>query len=134
MTFMFVSEGQLRHCIWATLAIISIFEVPLLQRLEYFFVSLWFINIVAGISVYLWVACRGMKTAYRIGQRHSLIVFLIAIVTLNYFITDRSNIDWISDLYGTVGFYFIYAYIPFMFVCVLIKKRAARNFEERKPG
>ncbi|RCW48076.1 GerAB/ArcD/ProY family transporter [Paenibacillus prosopidis] len=134
LAFMFLSEGQLRHCIWATLAMISIFEVPLLQSLEYFFVSLWFINIIAGISVYLWVACRGMKTAFRIGQRPSLIVFLIAAVTLNYFIKDHGRIEWISELYGTVGFYFIYAYIPFMFVCVLIRKRLAFHFEERKPA
>ncbi|WP_223193053.1 GerAB/ArcD/ProY family transporter [Paenibacillus sedimenti] len=127
LTLMFFSEGQLPYAIWPTLDMISIFEVPLLQRLEYFFISLWFINIIAGISVYLWVACRGMKTAFRIGQPLSLIVFLIAAVTLNYFITDRSTIDWISELYGTVGLYFIYAYIPFMFVCVLIRKRFTRN-------
>jgi spore germination protein (amino acid permease) len=133
MAFMFFSEGQLRHSIWPTLDMISIFEVPLLQRLEYFFVSLWIINIIAGISIYLWVACRGLNTAFRIGQRHSLIVFLIAAVTLNYFMRDRSNIDWISDLYENIGFYFIYAYIPLMFVCVLIRKRWARNLEEREP-
>ncbi|MBD0382581.1 GerAB/ArcD/ProY family transporter [Paenibacillus sedimenti] len=134
LAFMFFSEGQLRHSVWPTIEMISIFEVPLLQRLEYFFVSLWFIKMVAGICIYLWVACRGMKTAFRLGQRHSLIVFLIAIVTLNYFIAGHRNIERVSEWYSTFGLYFIYAYIPFMFVWVLIRKRLARNFEERKPA
>jgi spore germination protein (amino acid permease) len=132
LAHMFFSEGQLRHSVWPTIDLISIFEVPLLQRLEYFFVSLWIIKMIAGICIYLWVACRGMKTAFRTGPRYSLIVFLIAIVTLNYFIADHRNIVRVSEWYGTVGLYFIYAYIPFMFVCVLIRKRLARHFEERK--
>ncbi|XEC97645.1 GerAB/ArcD/ProY family transporter [Paenibacillus tarimensis] len=125
IAFMFFSEGELRHSVWPTLDMISIFEVPLLQRLEYFAISLWLIKIIAGISVYLWVACRGMKSVFHIRQRNSLVVFLIAIVTLNYFITDHRSIERVSELYGTIGFYFIYAYIPFMFVCVLIRKRLA---------
>lgn len=134
LAYMFFSEGQMRHSVWPTLELISIFEVPLLQRLEYFFVSLWLIKMIAGACIYLWAACRGMKTAFRAGQRHSLIVFLIAIVILNYFIADHRTIERVSYLYGNVGFYFIYAYIPFMFVCLLIRKRVARHFEQRKPA
>lgn len=134
LAYMFFSEGQMRHSVWPTLELISIFEVPLLQRLEYFFVSLWLIKMIAGASIYLWAACRGMKTAFRARQRLSLIVLLIAIVMLNYVIADHRTIVRFSDLYGTVGFYFIYAYIPLMFVCVLIRKRSARHFEQRKPA
>lgn len=134
LAFMFFSEGQLRHSVWPTIDMVSIFEVPLLQRLEYFFVSLWLIKMIAGICIYLWAACRGMKTAFRLGQRTSLIVFLIVIVTLNYFIADHRTIGRVSVWYSTVGFYFIYAYIPLMFICVLIRKRLMRHFEERKPA
>jgi spore germination protein (amino acid permease) len=134
MAFMFFSEGQMRYAVWPTLDMISIFEVPLFQRLEYFFVSLWFIKIIAGISVFLWAACHGMKTAFRVKQRKGLIVFLIAVVTFNYFIKDHSSIERLTELYGNVGFYFIYAYIPFLFVCVLVKKRLVRHFEKRKPS
>ncbi|RAP74773.1 GerAB/ArcD/ProY family transporter [Paenibacillus montanisoli] len=131
MALMFFSEGELRHSIWPTIDMISIFEVPLLQRLEYFFISLWFIKTIAGICIYLWVACRGIKTAFRMRQRHSLIGILIAMVTLNYFIADHRSVERVSELYSTVGFYFIYAYIPFMFVCVLISRRRARHFGNR---
>lgn len=133
IAIMFFSEGQLRHTIWPTMDMLSIFEVPLLQRLEYFFISIWFVKMIAGICIYLWVACRGMKSAFHIGQRNSLIVFLIAIVTMNYFIKDQRSIEWVSNLYSPVGFYFIYAYIPFMFVCVLIRKRLTHSAEKRNP-
>ncbi|WP_127580377.1 GerAB/ArcD/ProY family transporter [Paenibacillus koleovorans] len=132
LTFMFFSEGQLRHSIWPTIDVVSIFEVPLLQRLEYFFISLWLIKIVAGVSLYVWAACRGMKTAFHFGATYCLIGFLIVMVVLNYFIADHRTIHHISDLYGTIGFYFICAYIPFIAVCVWIRKGLMRRFPGRR--
>lgn len=132
MAFMFFAEDQLRHSIWPTLNMIGIFEIPLLQRLEYFAISIWFIKILAGISVYLWVVCRGMKTAFRIRPRISLMVSLIAITALNYFIMDHRTIERVSDIYSTVGLYFIYGYIPLIFICVLIRKWWIRRLQSRK--
>ncbi|MCM3626805.1 spore germination protein [Paenibacillus glycanilyticus] len=125
LAFMFFTEEQLLHTIWPTLNMIGIFEVPLLQRLEYMAVSLWFIKIIAGISIFIWAACRGMKLAFHFRPRISLIVFLAAITVSSYFIIDHRTVEWVSKMYANVGLYFIYAYIPFIFLCVMVRKRLA---------
>lgn len=129
LAFMFFTEEQLRHSIWPTLNMIGIFEVPLLQRLEYIAISLWFIKLIAGISIYIWSACRGSKIAFRIRPRISLIVFLAAVTALNLLIVDHRTVEWVSIFYSKVGLYFIYGYIPLIFILVLVKKRRGN----RKP-
>ncbi|ACT00375.1 GerAB/ArcD/ProY family transporter [Paenibacillus sp. JDR-2] len=122
MAFMFFTEEQLRHTIWPTLNMIGIFEVPLLQRLEYIAISLWFIKIVAGIAVYIWAACRGTKLAFRIRPRLFLALSLIAIAILCEVIRDHRTVEKLSEIYSQVGLYFIYVYIPFVFLGVLIRQ------------
>lgn len=123
LAFMFFTEEQLRHTIWPTLNMIGIFEVPLLQRLEYMAISLWFIKIIAGISIFIWAACRGMKVAFHLRPRLSLIVFLTAITALSHFIIDHRTVERVSEIYSNIGVYFLYAYIPFVFLCVMIRKK-----------
>lgn len=123
LAFMFFTEEQLRHTIWPTLNMIGIFEVPLLQRLEYMAISLWFIKIIAGISIFIWAACRGMKVAFHLRPRLSLIVFLTAITALCHFIIDHRTVERVSEIYSNIGVYFLYAYIPFVFLCVMIRKK-----------
>ncbi|TFE22697.1 GerAB/ArcD/ProY family transporter [Cohnella luojiensis] len=122
-TFMYYSEGQLQHVLWPTLNMLMEIEVPILQRLEYFFISVWVIKIIANISLSLWVASRGMKNALQIRPRASLIVFLAGFLILEFFVNDRSSIRSITEFYSTVGLYFIYVYIPFMFVVTQIRKK-----------
>ncbi|WP_201004247.1 GerAB/ArcD/ProY family transporter [Paenibacillus glycanilyticus] len=127
LAFMFFTEEQLRHTIWPTLNMIGIFEVPLLQRLEYIAISLWFIKIVAGIAVYIWAACRGTKIAFRIRPRLFLAMSLISIGILCELIRDHRTVEKLSAIYSVVGLYFIYAYIPLVLIVVLIRKRWVRH-------
>lgn len=133
VSLMFYPESLLRKTLWPTLKMISIYEIPMIQRLEYIFISIWFIKFISGVAIYIWAACRGLKVAFRMGGRISLIVMLLAIVGLNSFLIGQRSISWISGLYAEVGFYFLYAYIPFLFVCILIRKRLARYAKEPKP-
>ncbi|MCK9858896.1 GerAB/ArcD/ProY family transporter [Paenibacillus sp. ATY16] len=123
LAFMFFTEEQLRHTIWPTLNMIGIFEVPLLQRLEYIAISLWFIKIIAGISIYIWAACRATKIAFRIRPRLFLVLSLIAMAILCEAIRDHRTVEKLSEIYSKVGLYFIYVYIPFAFLCVLLRKK-----------
>ncbi|WP_435170266.1 GerAB/ArcD/ProY family transporter [Paenibacillus glycanilyticus] len=127
LALMFFTEEQLRHSIWPTLNMIGIFEVPLLQRLEYIAISLWFIKIIAGISIYLWSACRATKIAFRIRPRLFLALSLIAITILCEIIRDHRTVEKLSAVYSEVGLYFIYAYIPLVLIVVLIRKRWVRH-------
>lgn len=122
LTFMYFSEGQLRKIIWPTLSMIMIFEVPVLQRLEYLAISVWIIKIIANISLSIWVACRVMKNSLRIRPRLSLLGILAGILVLTIWVKDSDRIHWFSESYQTVGLYFIYGYIPLLFVVTQVKK------------
>ncbi len=127
VAFMFFTEEQLRHSIWPTLNMIGIFEVPLLQRLEYMFISMWFIKIIVGVSIYVWAACRGAKIAFRIRPRIILVLILIAFTVLCEVIRDHRTVEKLSEIYSEVGVYFIYVYIPFVLIGVLIRQRWVRH-------
>lgn len=122
ITFMYFSEGQLREIFWPTLNMLKIIEGPVFQRVEYLALSMWLIKFLAGISLSLWAACRAMKTVFQIKPRVSLLAFLVGILILEYFLKDRILFRWISELYSDVGLYFIYGYIPMMFVVTQVRK------------
>ncbi|MBM7563984.1 GerAB/ArcD/ProY family transporter [Paenibacillus sacheonensis] len=126
ITFMYFSEGQLRQISWPTLNMLKIIEGPVFQRVEYLAISLWLLKNLSGISLSLWAACRGMKNVFRIKPRASLLAFLVGILILDYFLKDRSIYRWISEFYSDVGLYFIYGYIPIMFVVTQIRKMGRR--------
>lgn len=133
ITFMYFSEGQLREIFWPTLNMLKIIEGRVFQRVEYLAISMWLIKIIAGISLSLWVACRGMKNVFHIKPRASLIAFLVGILILQYFVKDRSMYRRFSELYTDVGLYFLYGYIPILFVVTQVGKKwkkAARLFNK----
>lgn len=123
-TFMFFSEGQFLRVSWPTLQMIMIIELPVLQRLEYLALSVWLIKFIASISLGLWAATRVLKHSLKIRPRLSLLVFLAGFMVLEIWVKDRNTIRWITELYQTIGFYFIYGYIPLMFALTQIKKIA----------
>ncbi|NOU71828.1 GerAB/ArcD/ProY family transporter [Paenibacillus sp. LMG 31458] len=122
ITFMMYSEGQLREIFWPTLDMVKVIEGTVFQRIEYLVISMWSINFFAGISLSLWAACRGMKNVFQIKPRASLLAFLVGILILEFFVKDRSIFRWISELYSDIGLYFIYGYIPIMFVVTQVRK------------
>jgi spore germination protein (amino acid permease) len=128
ITFMYYSEGQLREIFWPTLNMLKIIESPVIMRVEILAISLWLIKILANISLSLWAACRGMKNVFQIKPRVSLLAFLVGILILEYFVKDRSIFRWISELYSDIGLYFIYGYIPIMFVVTQVRKNWNKGY------
>ncbi|NOU86652.1 GerAB/ArcD/ProY family transporter [Paenibacillus sp. LMG 31460] len=124
LAFMFFSQGQMKHIIWPTVTLLKIIEIPLIQRLEYIVISIWFLKILATISIFLWAACRGVKTTVNIKHRTSLLIFLAGFLALQLlFFKDRSGISELSKFNSNVGFYFNYVYIPILFVIVLLRSK-----------
>ncbi|MBO0962167.1 GerAB/ArcD/ProY family transporter [Neobacillus sp. MM2021_6] len=123
ITFMYFSEGQLREISWPTLNMLKIIEGPVFQRVEYLAISLWLIKNLSGISLRLWSACRGMKSIFQIKPRASLLTFLVGFLIVEYFMKERSLFRWMSEFYSDIGFYFIYGYIPIMFIVTQVRKK-----------
>lgn len=123
VTFMYYTERQLILIGWPTLHMIMILEIPLFQRLEYLVISVLFIKIAANVALTIWAACRGTKQAWHVKKRISLLVFMAGFIVLQIVIKDGSSLRQVTKWYSNVGFYFIYVYIPVLFVIVQIRKR-----------
>ncbi|SFT08817.1 GerAB/ArcD/ProY family transporter [Paenibacillus sp. BC26] len=122
ITFMYYSEGQLRRVVWPTLHRVALLKLPLFQRLEYLVISVLLIKIIASIALGLWAACRGAKQSLRMKQPVSLILILAVFMIVIVFVKEESFIKLMSDFYESAGFYFIYAYVPLLFVLTRFRK------------
>ncbi|OCA91766.1 GerAB/ArcD/ProY family transporter [Pseudobacillus wudalianchiensis] len=127
ISFMYFSHGQLEKTVWATLTLWKIVDFPFLERFEYFGISLWFFTILPNLCLYLWAATRGLKQLFSIKQKHSLTLLLFIGSTAALFFKDRLQIDQLNTLTGSASFFILYAYIPFIFLCQLMKKRSNKN-------
>ncbi|RED59238.1 GerAB/ArcD/ProY family transporter [Cohnella lupini] len=123
IAMMYFSQGQLLRTIWPSLNLISMLEIPLMQRLEYFILSVWLIKILANISLSLWAACHSLKLSFRVKPRVSLIVMLALFVLLQWFIGNQEEITRATTIYSNIGLYFIYIFIPIVFVITWLKKK-----------
>ncbi|SDO77508.1 spore germination protein (amino acid permease) [Paenibacillus sp. yr247] len=123
VTFMYFSQGQLLKTIWPTLNMISILQFPLMQRLEYLVISVWFIKMLSNISINLWAACHSLKLSLRTKPRISLLIFLVLFVIMQLLVKDRNSIDAVAKVYANIGGYLIYIYIPILFIITLVRKK-----------
>jgi hypothetical protein len=122
VTFMYYSELQLNKVVWPTLHRVALLKLPLIQRLEYLVISVLLVKIVASIALGLWAACRGAKMSLRMKQPVSLILILAGFVIAAVLVKDKLVIKHMSDFYASAGFYFIYAYVPLLFVLACFRK------------
>ncbi|WP_308634048.1 GerAB/ArcD/ProY family transporter [Paenibacillus silvisoli] len=128
LTFMYYSEGQLQKVIWPTLHRVALIKLPLIQRVEYLVISILLVKIMASIALGLWSACRGAKYSLRMNQPVALMLFLSGFLIVVAFVKNEIMIKQMADFYASVGFYFLFAYIPFLFVLTLFKKTPSRNY------
>jgi spore germination protein (amino acid permease) len=123
ITFVYFSQAHLKHLSWPTLSLLKIVEWPLIERFEYIVVSLWLMVVLPNISLSLWSACRGVKKVIHIKQRIILIMALIVFFLLANVISQHQMIKQLTDAYSNVALYFVYVYIPFMFIIMQIKQK-----------
>ncbi|MFS0863622.1 GerAB/ArcD/ProY family transporter [Fredinandcohnia sp. 179-A 10B2 NHS] len=121
--FMFYSEAQLDKQIWATLSMFKIVILPFVERFEYIGITSWFLVVLPNICLTLWASSRGIKRMFAVKQKHSLIVIMaIVLVAVGMFKT-RFQINMLNDYMATFGFYFVFCYIPILFVLNFIIRK-----------
>jgi glucan phosphoethanolaminetransferase (alkaline phosphatase superfamily) len=136
VSFAYFSQGQLAHTIWPTLTMAKIIEIPFLQRFEYILIALWLLVVLPTIAVSVWCTIRGFSKTFNKPPTIFLILALIALLVFSIFFDDRETIDQLNTRLSMTGFYFIYGYIPFLFLYSLIRakiKQKKTQKEEREP-
>ncbi|MGD6962451.1 GerAB/ArcD/ProY family transporter [Fictibacillus phosphorivorans] len=129
VSFVYFNQEQLQHTIWATLTLWKIVDLPFAQRFEYAGIALWLFVVLPNICIGLWSVSRGIHRLYKIKQKSALRTILFVIFICCILVVDRQQVDILNTKVSQIGFYILYAYIPFLFVIQLIsgKVRKTKN-------
>ncbi|MDR6882600.1 GerAB/ArcD/ProY family transporter [Bacillus sp. 3255] len=122
-SFMYYSEGQIVHIIWPTLNMISIMQFPLMQRVEYLVISIWFIKMLANISLSLWAACHSLKLSVRAKPSVTLWIILALFVIAQLVVKDYSRLQALNNVYERIGMILIFGYLPLMYIVTRFRRK-----------
>ncbi len=123
----YFSEEQLQKNVWATLTIWKIIEMPFVERFEYIGIANWCLIILPNVCLTIWCASRCLKDTFKVNQRIVLIFVLLVSFIVVSFSQTREHINILNDLVGQLGFYMMFAYIPFIFIFNSIMKKVKRR-------
>lgn len=111
----YFSQGELQTLVWPVLVYWKSIHFPLFDRFEYIGIVNWLCVLIPNISLGAWIVSRGIKqSAPMIKQKYALVLVILMFIVICVIIKDRSQIDWLNLTVSRIGFYIIYAYIPFL--------------------
>lgn len=116
ISFFYFSEGLLKHTIWPTLAMLKIIKIPFVQRFEYVIIFFWLLIILPNLCVTVWAACQTIKRSFHIPFKIILPLFLTVLYISCLSFTNREMVNTLNSYMSNIGFYIVYAYIPFLFL------------------
>lgn len=127
VTLMYFSQGLLRHTYWPTLVMIKVIEFSLIARIEFIFICIWLMIIIPMLCLSIWSCTRIIKRVTNLKPTLSLFLILTAIFLASLPFTDRVKVEWLGKNVVEIGFYFIYAYIPLLFILYLIRSKISQK-------
>jgi spore germination protein (amino acid permease) len=116
VSFVYYSEEQIAHIIWSTPTLWKIVDLPFVERFEYVGLGLWVTVVLPNICLSLWAAARGVNRLFANESSKPMIILVLIILFASAYLTSRSQIDLLNTMISKIGFYLLYAYIPFLFV------------------
>lgn len=123
MAFTYFSKEQLEVIIWPTLTMWKIIKLPFVERFEYIGVANWCLVILPNVCITLWCASRLVKRSFSIRQKTSVPVLAFLCLVATSLLATRSQISFLANLTGMIGFYFNLIYVPLLFITFLITKK-----------
>ncbi|MCA1031573.1 spore germination protein [Bacillus timonensis] len=123
----YYSESQLEKQIWATLSMWKIVEMPFVERFEYIGIASWLLVILPNLALTLWASSRGMKRIFSLKQKSVLLVFLVVVLLANVYFDTRQSINTMNESMAQMGFYFVYVYIPLLFIITTILHKVRKK-------
>ncbi|MGM7702722.1 GerAB/ArcD/ProY family transporter [Pseudalkalibacillus sp. Hm43] len=115
-SFVYYSENQITHVIWATISLWKIIELPFLARFEYIGIAIYVFVVLPNICLSLWAASRTLKRTFRFKQTYVIWAYMIVVVAACGVFRDRPEIDMLNSILGQSGFYLTSVYLPFLYL------------------
>ncbi|WP_308634009.1 GerAB/ArcD/ProY family transporter [Paenibacillus silvisoli] len=118
---------QLSTQLWPQLTKYKYVRFPFIERFEFVGASAQIFWIIPIISLCLWASSRATKIMLPVKQRTVLPIFLVLVFVGVSLIAGRNHVEVFRVLLSQIGFYMIFAYIPFMFLFDLVRMKAGRT-------
>ncbi|MFC7394064.1 GerAB/ArcD/ProY family transporter [Scopulibacillus cellulosilyticus] len=125
--FIYFNEKQLSHMPWSTLSLWKVVKLPIIERFEYFGITIWFFSILPNICLGIWSVSRGIKRQFSIRQKTVLPFLLFLVLIINCLFKNRIVIDNLNKSVSMAGLYLIYLYIPFLFIYQWINLKVKKS-------
>ncbi len=131
----FFGENMLKQLNHPLFSIARAYKAPVLERLDLFFISLWFPIMAISILTYFFCAFSSMKKLLKLENdkpksKILLIVFSIFVISLSRLPKDILQVRKLFDIVGYLGATYI-CYILLCYIISFIKK--PRGVENEKP-
>ena len=127
----FFGETMLEQLIYPVFSLARAYRAPVFERLDLFFISLWFPIMVSTVLVYYFCAYNSLKRLFNIENNKPKSKILIWSFTIMVVLLSRLPRDMIqlNTLFDQLG-YIATVYVGFIFICYalsFIKRRKKKN-------
>jgi spore germination protein AB len=123
LSIVYFSPHQLEKTIWAALTMLSIVKFPFIERFEYIAVSLWLLVILPNLTLFLWLASKGVKEVFHIKQRYAVWMISVILLVLSFFINKRIDINTFIDVVRITGFCLWFCYPLLLYILTFLRKK-----------
>lgn len=130
----FFGEEMLKQLQYPIFSLARAYRAPVLERLDLFFISLWFPLMVTFVQIYYFCAYHSLKKLFNIENDNKKCMILISaftvfVITFSRLPKDMIQVNKLFDILGYLGI----AYIGHILLCYLIsfiKKPGGKNNEK----
>lgn len=127
----FFGEDMLPHLIYPVFSLARAYRAPVFERLDLFFISLWFPIMLSTVMVYYFCGYNSLKRLFRIENNKPKSKLLIMVYTIMIILLSRLPRDMmhVNHLFDQLGYISI-GYVAYIFLCYLlsfIKKGRKEN-------
>ena len=129
----FFGEVMLEQLIYPIFSLARAYRAPVVERLDLFFISLWFPIMLSTVLVYYFCAYNSLKKLFNIENNKAKCKVLIWCFTIMVILLSRLPKDMIqlNSLFDQLG-YISTGYVGYIFICYLLSfiKRGDKNNEK----
>ncbi|MDF2592615.1 MAG: hypothetical protein K0S75_2081 [Clostridia bacterium] len=129
----FFGEVMLKQLLYPVFSLARAYRAPVVERLDLFFISLWFPIMISTVLTYYFCAYNSIKIVFNIEnnkQKSKLLIwcFTIAVILLSRLPKDMIQLNTLFDQLGYVST----AYVGYIFICYLLSfiKRGNKKNEK----
>lgn len=129
----FFGEVMLEQLIYPVFSLARAYRAPVFERLDLFFISLWFPIMLSTVLIYYFCAYNGLKQFFKIENDKQKCKILILCFSIMVIMLSRLPKDMVqlNSLFDQLG-YISTGYVGYIFVCYLLSfiKRGKKQSEK----